>query len=96
MHLHKVDFVILSLNNFPVNSLLIIITTAKMESLTQIVTLKPGMRVLDIGCGKAISSIFLAKEFGVQVWAVDLMQDVNENYKRIKEMNLENQVKHRI
>ena len=27
--------------------------------------LEPGMRVLDMGCGKAISSIFLAKEFDV-------------------------------
>ena len=34
--------------------------------------LEPGMRVLDLGCGKGLSSIFLAKEFGVQVWAADL------------------------
>ena len=30
------------------------------ESLTQVMALKPGMRVLDIGCGRAISSTFLA------------------------------------
>ena len=33
---------------------------------------KPGMRVLDLGCGRAMSSIFLRREFGVQVWATDL------------------------
>jgi len=30
------------------------------------------MRILDLGCGKAASSIFLAKEFDVTVWAADL------------------------
>ena len=34
--------------------------------------LKPGMRVLDLSCGKAISSIFLEKEFVLQVWAAGL------------------------
>lgn len=29
------------------------------------------MRILDMGCGKAMSSIFLVKEFGIQVWAND-------------------------
>jgi SAM-dependent methyltransferase len=47
--------------------------------------LKPGMRVLDMGCGKAMSSIFLAKEFGVQVWATDLWIKASENWQRIRE-----------
>lgn len=42
------------------------------ESLSQIMILKPGMRVLDMGCGNALTSIFLAKEFGVTVFANDL------------------------
>ena len=33
--------------------------------------LRPGMRVLDLGCGRAASSIFLRREFGVQRWATD-------------------------
>ena len=37
------------------------------ESLTSVMDLRPGMRVLDMGCGKAVSSIFLAKEFGIWV-----------------------------
>ena len=32
---------------------------------------KPGMRVLDLACGRGITSAFLAREFGVQVYAVD-------------------------
>jgi ubiquinone/menaquinone biosynthesis C-methylase UbiE len=39
--------------------------------------------VLDVGCGKAVSSIFLAKEFGVQVFAKDLWIDPMENWQRI-------------
>ena len=42
------------------------------EALTQVMSLKSGMRVLDMGCGRAVSSIFLAKEFDLQVWATDL------------------------
>ena len=30
--------------------------------------LQPGMRVLDLGCGRGASSIFLHKEFGVHVY----------------------------
>jgi ubiquinone/menaquinone biosynthesis C-methylase UbiE len=42
------------------------------EWLAPALDLRPGMRVLDLGCGRACSSIFLRREFGVQVWATDL------------------------
>jgi SAM-dependent methyltransferase len=44
--------------------------------------LKPGMRVLDLGCGRSLTSIFMAKEFGVQVWAADLWITPDHNRKR--------------
>jgi cyclopropane fatty-acyl-phospholipid synthase-like methyltransferase len=59
------------------------------EYLTQAMDLKSGMRVLDMGCGKAMSSIFLAKEFGVQVWANDLWISATDNWKRIQEAGIE-------
>ena len=62
------------------------------EVLVKNMNLKPGMRVLDIGCGKAISSIFLAKEFNVEVWAFDLGVSANDNWRRIKEANAQNLV----
>jgi SAM-dependent methyltransferase len=62
------------------------------EALTQHMDLKPGMRVLDMGCGKAISSIFLAKELGVQVWATDLWIEANENWERVKAAGVEHLV----
>jgi SAM-dependent methyltransferase len=54
--------------------------------------LKPGIRVLDLGCGKAGGAIYLAKEFDVQVWAVDIAVSQTENWERIKQMGLEAQV----
>jgi methylase of polypeptide subunit release factors len=42
------------------------------EWLSEVIELRAGMRVLDLGCGRAISSIFLAREFGVSVVATDL------------------------
>jgi cyclopropane fatty-acyl-phospholipid synthase-like methyltransferase len=54
--------------------------------------LLPGMRVLDMGCGRAISSIFLAKEYGVRVFATDLWITAGDNWVRVKEANLENRV----
>ena len=62
------------------------------EALTDVMTLEPGMRVLDMGCGKVTSSVFLAKEFGVEVWATDLRIKPTENLERIREAGLENQV----
>ena len=63
-----------------------------LESLTKSLDLKPGMRVLDLGCGKAISSIFLAKEFDVTVWAVDEAITASDNYQRIQEAGCEDKV----
>ena len=40
------------------------------ESLTEVATFRLGARVLDLGCGTALTSMFLAREFGVQVTAV--------------------------
>jgi SAM-dependent methyltransferase len=62
------------------------------EWLCEKMDLKPGMKVLDMGCGKALSSIFLAREFGVQVWANDLWVSATENWQRIREAGMENMV----
>lgn len=56
-----------------------------LEELTARMPLRPGMRVLDLGCGKAVTSIFLAREFGVTVWAADLWVAPTENLARIRE-----------
>lgn len=55
------------------------------EWLAESLDLRPGMRVLDLGCGCASSSIFLHREFGVQVWATDLWFGASENLARIRD-----------
>ena len=61
-----------------------------LEEMTAGLALKKGMRVLDLGCGKGLTSIFLAKEYGVQVFAHDLWVGATENYERFKSFNLDN------
>ncbi|MBP6878931.1 MAG: methyltransferase domain-containing protein [Phenylobacterium sp.] len=43
-----------------------------LEDLATDLTLRPGMRVLDLGSGRGATSVFLAREFGVEVVAADL------------------------
>ena len=62
------------------------------ELLTPHFDLKPGMRVLDLGCGKGITSIFLAREFGVQVYAVDLWENADGKWEQAKEQGVEHLV----
>jgi SAM-dependent methyltransferase len=62
------------------------------EWLAQALDLRPGTRVLDLGCGRASSSIFLRREFGVQVWATDLWFSAGENMERIRDAGVEDGV----
>jgi cyclopropane fatty-acyl-phospholipid synthase-like methyltransferase len=62
------------------------------EWLCERLELQPGMRVLDLGCGKAKSSVFLAREFGVEVWATDLWIPATENWQRIRDAGVSDRV----
>jgi SAM-dependent methyltransferase len=55
------------------------------EWLTDTMRLEPGMRVLDLGCGTALTSVFLAREFGVHVTAADLWIGPGDNWRRVRE-----------
>ena len=55
-----------------------------LEELCGNLKLSPEMKVLDMGCGKGLTSIFLAKEFGVTVFANDLWIDATENLQRFE------------
>lgn len=63
-----------------------------VEWLCRDLELKPGMRVLDLGCGTAMTSIFLAREFDVRVWASDLWVNQNQNWKRVRDAGLDDKV----
>lgn len=55
------------------------------QELTKDLPLRPGMRVLDLGCGRGLTTVFLAKTFGVEVFAVDLWTSVTENLVRFRQ-----------
>lgn len=59
------------------------------EWLTRAVDLQPDMKVLDLGCGRAASSIFLHREFGVDVWATDLWFSAEENAQRVRDADMQ-------
>ena len=54
-----------------------------IEALCERLSISRGDRVLDLGCGRAMTSIFLAHEFGAEVWATDLWIDATSNRDRI-------------
>jgi SAM-dependent methyltransferase len=62
------------------------------EWLAEALDLKPGMRVLDLGCGRGASSVFLRREFGVQVWAVDLWFSATERLQRLRDAGVDDGV----
>lgn len=51
--------------------------------------LRAGRRMLDLGCGRAMPSLFLHREFGVQVWAADWWFRVDKNRQRIADAGAE-------
>src|ERR1700691_4924438 len=62
------------------------------EWLAVAMDLRAGMRVLDLGCGRAASSIFLRRGFGAQVGATDLWFSAAENLQRIRDAGAEDGV----
>jgi SAM-dependent methyltransferase len=62
------------------------------EWLAEAIELRAGMRVLDLGCGRAMSSVFLHREFGAQVWAVDLWHSASENLQRVRDAGVDHSV----
>jgi len=54
-----------------------------VDELARRMQLRPGMRVLDLACGLAPGSIYLAREYGVQVIAAD-KADPTQNWQRVQ------------
>ena len=63
-----------------------------LEDLCEHMDLKPGMKVLDMGCGKGLTSVFLAKEYGVTVFANDLWISATDNLRRFEEAGVADKV----
>ena len=63
-----------------------------LEELCENLDFKPGMKVLDMGCGKGLTSVFLAKEYGVTVFANDLWVSATDNLRRFEEAGVGDKV----
>ncbi|MBI9043132.1 MAG: class I SAM-dependent methyltransferase [Anaerolineaceae bacterium] len=60
--------------------------------MAQQLNLRSGMRVLDLCCGNCSSSIFLAKQYGVNVIVADNGVNPTDNWERIKSTGLSKQI----
>ena len=70
---------------------------AKKQHIAGKLLLKPGMRVLDIGCGWGGMALTLAKDYGVQVVGVTLSKEQHAiAVKRARDAGLEGQVEFRL
>ena len=65
---------------------------AQADALAREIPLRPGDRVLDLGCGRAVSSIFFARELGARVWAADREVAPEENLRSIRQAECEDLV----
>lgn len=59
-----------------------------LEELMEAYPLQAGQTVLDLGCGQGVTSIMLAKEYGLRVFAVDLWISASENWQRFLSQGL--------
>ena len=50
--------------------------------------LEAGQTVLDLGCGRGVTSILLAREYGLKTFATDLWIPATENYRRFQAAGL--------
>jgi len=62
------------------------------EELASHFTITKDMRILDLGCGLGLSSLYLAKEYGAQVFAADLYADPTENHERFQSLGIADKV----
>lgn len=58
------------------------------EELLEKSGISPDMTVCDLGCGKGLTSVFLAKEYGCRVYATDLWIDAEQNRSFFAQMGL--------
>jgi SAM-dependent methyltransferase len=62
------------------------------EELASHFTITKDMRILDLGCGMGLSSLYLVQEYGADVFATDLMIDPTENYERFQSLGIADKI----
>ncbi|WP_100487090.1 SAM-dependent methyltransferase [Sporolactobacillus pectinivorans] len=63
-----------------------------LAELVQGLKLENATRILDLGCGRGLTSMYLADNFPAPIFAMDLWISASENNKRFQELGMENKV----
>ncbi len=59
------------------------------EELASYLPITEKMRILDLGCGCGLSTLFLTQKYGAKVFAADLWISPTENYERCKSIGID-------
>ena len=59
------------------------------EELSSRLNIDGTMRILDLGCGRGLSSLLLTKKYGASVFAADLWISPTENYERFRSVGID-------
>lgn len=59
------------------------------EELASHLDIREDMRILDLGCGGGLSTLFLVKKYGASVFAADLWISPTENYERFRSLGID-------
>ena len=59
------------------------------EEMASYLPITKDMRILDLGCGMGLSTLFLVQKYGAQVFAADLWIPPTENYERFQFLGID-------
>jgi len=62
------------------------------EELATQITITKDMKILDLGCGMGLSSVYLAKAHGATVFATDLFADPTENHENFQSLGIADKI----
>jgi SAM-dependent methyltransferase len=62
------------------------------EELASHFTITNDMRILDLGCGPGLSSLYLVQAYGAEVFATDLFMNPTENYQRFQALGVADKI----
>ncbi|MDR0437691.1 MAG: class I SAM-dependent methyltransferase [Bacteroidales bacterium] len=62
------------------------------EELASHFTITKDMKILDLGCGMGLSSLYLVQAYDADVFATDLFADPTENYERFRSLGVADKI----
>lgn len=63
-----------------------------LEEMLEKYPIEKGLKLMDLGCGKGLTTLYLAKETDANIFAVDLWISATENYKQFMKWGIEDKV----